>query len=315
MGRAAAAQPMTTRPLPSPGRHGGDGAKLAAALGIPTSEVLDLSLSLNPSAPDIAAMVARHATSVRHYPDDTAARGTLAAAMSVDPERLVLTNGGAEAIALVAAQMPVGDVATPDFSLYEKHLATVRTGAPRWRSNPNNPTGRLAASGEIAEVWDEAFYPLATGTWTRGDARAVVVGSLTKVFACPGMRLGYVLAPTGALARAVAARQPEWSVNSLACAVVPELVESADLSLWARTIATRRGQLEAVLCDHGLEPDRSDANYLLVRHAVGVRNHLARGRVLVRDTSSFGLRNGVRIAVPDEAGLERFTLALEGWKP
>ena len=304
---------MTARPLPAPGRHGGDGAKLAAALGIPASHVLDLSLSLNPSAPDVVAMVARHATSVRHYPDDTAARDALATAMAVDPERLVLTNGGAEAIALVAAHMPVGDVAVPDFSLYEKHLTSVRSGAPRWRSNPNNPTGRLAAADDVAEVWDEAFYPLATGAWTRGDAGAIVVGSLTKIFACPGLRVGYVLAPTGGHARAFAARQPEWSVNSLACAIVPELVESADVPLWARTIAKRRGQLDVVLRDQGLEPDHSDANYVLVRHAPGVRNHLAGRRVLVRDTTSFGIPEGVRIAVPDDAGLDRLALALDGW--
>ena len=93
-----------------------------------------------------AAMVARHATSVRRYPDSSVARDALAAAMAVDPARVVLTNGGAEAIALVAAHLPVGNVESPDFSLYEKHLAQVQPGAPLWRSNPNNPTGRLAGA-------------------------------------------------------------------------------------------------------------------------------------------------------------------------
>src|SRR5205085_500529 len=69
-------------------------------------------------------------------------------------------------------------------------------GPGRWRSNPNHPLGTLAAVTDRAAVWDEAFWPLATGTWTRGDAdrSAIVVGSLTKVFACPGLRVGYVLA-------------------------------------------------------------------------------------------------------------------------
>jgi len=59
-----------------------------------------------------------------------------------------------------------------------------------------NPTGLLAGQSETAAVWDEAFYALATGSWTRGDvaAGATVVGSLTKLFACPGLRVGYVLA-------------------------------------------------------------------------------------------------------------------------
>ena len=302
-----------TRPLPPPGAHGGDGPRMAAALGIPESDVLDLSVSLNPRAPDVAAMVARHATSVRSYPDSALARAALAAAMTVDPARLVLTNGGAEAIALVAAHIPAGSVEAPDFSLYEKHLSTVQLGAPRWRSNPNNPTGRLANARESAAVWDEAFYPLATGCWTRGDDGVIVVGSLTKVYACPGLRIGYILAPTSDLACAIATRQPEWSVNSIACAVLPELLAATDLRGWARSIATQRAQLEEVLRVHRLEPDPSDANYLLVRHAPGVRTHVARHGIVVRDTGSFGITDGVRIAVPDDAGLERLDLALQGW--
>ena len=302
-----------TRPLPPPGPHGGDGPLLAAALGIPESDILDLSVSLNPNAPDVAAMVARHATSVRRYPDSSVARDALAAAMAVDPARVVLTNGGAEAIALVAAHLPVGNVESPDFSLYEKHLAHVQRGAPLWRSNPNNPTGGLAGSDECAGVWDEAFYPLATGCWTRGDGDVIVVGSLTKVYACPGLRIGYVLAPTADIARAIATRQPEWSVNSIACALLPELLAATDLRGWARSIAMQRALMANVLRDHRLEPDPSDANYMLVRRAPGLRTHVARHGIVVRDTGSFGITDGVRIAVPDDAGLERLDLALQGW--
>jgi histidinol-phosphate/aromatic aminotransferase/cobyric acid decarboxylase-like protein len=209
--------------------------------------------------------------------------------------------------------MPVGNVESPDFSLYEKHLAHVQPGAPLWRSNPNNPTGQLAGNNDSAGVWDEAFYPLATGCWTRGDGDAIVVGSLTKVYACPGLRIGYVLAPTGDTACAIAARQPEWSVNSIACAVLPELLAATDLRGWVRSIAMQRVQLENLLRGHRLEPDPSDANFVLVRHAPGVRTHVARHGIVVRDTGSFGIADGVRIAVPDDAGLERLDLALQGW--
>jgi hypothetical protein len=34
--------------------------------------------------------------------------------------------------------------------------------------------------------------------------------------------------------------------------------------------------------------------------------------VLVRDTASFGIPGGVRIAIPDERGLERLACALRG---
>jgi histidinol-phosphate/aromatic aminotransferase/cobyric acid decarboxylase-like protein len=304
---------MTTPFLP-PGPHGGDGARLAARLGIDATAVLDLSVSQNPVAPDITPRIAAHAASVRAYPDDGAARGALATAMGVAPGRLVLTNGGAEAIALVAAARPRGWVDEPDFSLYARHLAVVERGAPRWRSNPHNPTGSLAGATDTAAVWDEAFYALATGTWTRGDANrgAIVVGSLTKLFACPGLRIGYVVAPDDRVAQELTCRQPQWSVNALACAVLPGLLHDAPLAEWASAIRELRAELVALLVAHGLEPCPSEAPYVLVPRARGVRDHLARRAVLVRDTTSFGRPDGVRIAVPDHAGLERLARALEG---
>ena len=306
---------MTTAGVPAPGPHGGDGPRLAAALGVDPDAVLDLSASLNPCAPDVAALVAAHAGAVRRYPDVEPPTEALAATLGVEPSNLVLTNGGAEAIALVAAAHPVGWVDEPDFSLYARHLAAHDRRGLRWRSNPHNPTGRLADPSESADVWDEAFYPLATGSWTRGDRDAIVVGSLTKVFACPGLRVGYVRCPDRELATDLRRRQPRWAVNGLACAALPELLAAADLGGWAAGVAALRCELVRRLRTAGLDPDPSDAAYVLVRHAPGLRSHLARRGVLVRDTTSFGVPGGVRIAVPDSGGLERLDRALEGWQP
>ena len=296
--------------VPAPGPHGGDGPAVAAALGIDPASVLDLSVSLNPFAPDVRALALGHVDAIRRYPDPDGATRALAGALGVDANRVVLTNGGSEAIALVAAELGPGWVDEPDFSLYRRHLPAVQAGAPEWRSNPRNPTGALASPDATAAVWDEAFYPLATGTWTRGDAGAVVVGSLTKVFACPGLRLGYVLAPDARLADHLRARQPRWAVNGIAAAVVPELLERADLSAWASGIAGLRADLVAVLRGHGLRPRPSDAPFVLVERATGLRDRLAPLGIVVRDCASFGLPGCVRVAVPDAHGIERLDAAL-----
>ena len=296
------------------GAHGGDGARLAAWLGVAPQNVLDLSASLNPVAPDPAPAVARQLGAIGRYPDAAPATVALATAMAVDPDWLLLTNGGAEAIALVAAELGPGQVDEPDFSLYRRYLPGVIAGGPRWRSNPHNPSGRLAAAGEQAAVWDEAFWPLATGTWTRGDADAgaVVLGSLTKLFACPGLRLGYILCADGDRIRNLRRRQPEWAVNALALGALPELLSGADLPSWTAQVGELRQRLAALLAGHGLDVETTDANWVLVHRADDLRDRLARFGVLVRDCASFGMAGTVRVAVPAEPGLQRLEEALSG---
>lgn len=296
-----------TSVAPPPGQHGGDGARLAAVLGIDPAAVLDLSASLNPLAPDPAPIVARHLDALGRYPDPARATAALAEAMHVDPDSLLLTNGGAEAIALVAAECG-GRVEGPEFALYRRHLD--RPGG-RWRSNPHNPSGLLAGAGDTAAVWDEAFWPLATGTWTRGDASrgAVVLGSLTKLLACPGLRIGYVLSADAGLIARLGRRQPQWSLNGLAAAALPDLLATTDLPGWAKALVDLRADLARILRLHGFEPRPSDANWLL-SEGPDLRDRLAARAICVRDCTSFGMPGVVRIAVPGEQGLSRLAEAL-----
>ena len=295
--------------VPGPRAHGGDGHRVAVALGLDPAGVLDLSASLNPVAPDPSPMLARHLDAIGRYPDTTEATAALAAAIAVAPERLLLTNGGAEAIALVAGRLGRGWADEDDFALYRKHLAVLDPRGPRLRSDPHNPTGVLASADERAEVWDEAFYPLATGRWTAGRD-AIAIGSLTKLFACPGLRLGYVVADPDVIDD-LRARQPQWSVNGLAAAALPGLLDSADPSGWARQIAKLRGELVSVLDAAGLDPQPSRANYVLCTRAAGLRDRLAPRGIVVRDCASFGRPGHARIAVPDADGLARLADALE----
>ena len=291
---------MTAMPLP--GAHGGDGARVARMLGIPVERILDLSQSLNPLANDPGPVLTRHLDAIGRYPDPDIATRALATSMGIEPDRLLLTNGGAEAINLVASLIG-GSVHEPEFSLHP------RGDGPLWRSNPQNPLGLLAATHERAAVWDEAFYPLATGHWTRGDEHSVVVGSLTKLLACPGLRIGYVLADPAFIA-ACRERQPMWSLNGLACEALPDLLDSLDLVATSQGVGELREQLRNVLLRHGLTSRPSDANWLLV-DAPGLREALLGEAIVVRDCSNFGLEGVVRIAVPDREGIDRLDHALD----
>ena len=312
--------------IPAAGQHGGDGARLAAALGVAPSEILDLSASLNPLAPDIAPIVNRHLESIGRYPDPEPARTALAEAIGVPSNELLLTNGGSEAIALCCDEL-VGRYGSAslrqhDFSLYARHLSIVSDHGPRVCSNPGNPTGQLLdvtsgldEDGTPVGIWDEAFWPLATGTWTSGAHcnGQIVVGSLTKLFACPGLRLGYVLADPDTIA-VLEKRQPQWSVGTLAADVVPDLLKRADLPGWASGITQRRNILATVLHSYGYNTIPG-VNWLLATRAgqtgSDIRSALAKHLVLVRDCTSFGLPQYVRIAIPSDNSFTKLERSLE----
>jgi histidinol-phosphate/aromatic aminotransferase/cobyric acid decarboxylase-like protein len=286
--------------MPRAGTHGGDAEQIARALGLDLTSMLDLSQSLNPAAPDPLPVIAAHLGAIARYPDPAVAQRALADTMKVDPDHLLLTNGGAEAIALVAALVG-GSVEEPEFSLHPRGVG------PRWRSNPHSPSGLLAQPDEEAAVWDEAFYALATGEWTRGDD-AIVVGSLTKVLACPGLRVGYILAEPSFIDRC-RLLQPAWSLNGLAAAALPDLLAALDLADSVRRVRVLREDLRAMLEGHGIAARPSDANWLLVDYP-GLRETLAPMGIVVRDCASFGLEGVTRIAVPSESGLARLSDAL-----
>ena len=103
------------RRVPPAGAHGGDVERVAAALGCEPSEILDLSASFNPDAPDLAALAKSELDSLARYPDPTVATEAMAAALGTTPEAVLLSNGGAEAIALVAADLGRAAVGGPEF--------------------------------------------------------------------------------------------------------------------------------------------------------------------------------------------------------
>ena len=170
-------------------------------------------------------------------------------------------------------------------------------------------------------MWDEAFRPLATGAWTHPDRApdAVVVGSLTKLLACPGLRLGYLLAPSTDLGErlvaAVRAAQPEWSVGGLACAALPDLLAPVDLPRWRAAVAALRDALVTDLSERGLAVEAHDAPWVLVTDPGDLRARLAGRGVIVRDCSSFGRPGTLRIAVPDDAGRARLLDTLDHLPP
>ncbi|WP_298271533.1 threonine-phosphate decarboxylase CobD [Geobacter sp.] len=187
--------------------------------------------------------------------------------------------------------------------------------------NPGNPTGRLIPRAGVAEVLDichrrgtflvldEAFIDFCeeeSAVALAAEREGVVVlRSMTKFFAIPGVRLGSAVGHPRTIARLAPLREP-WSVNTLA--QVAGIASLADPSYPRRTrdlVAAERERLAAGLTRlPGLSPFPSTANYILVEITAGpdapaLCRRLREERILVRDCSTFRGLDGrfFRVAV------------------
>ncbi|MFN8533014.1 MAG: histidinol-phosphate transaminase [Dehalococcoidia bacterium] len=181
--------------------------------------------------------------------------------------------------------------------------------------NPNNPTGSLIAAAELAALADrapdtllaidEAYLPFTDAPDLLAlldRPNLLLIRSLTKAYAIPGVRIGYALGQTTGVLRRIA---PPWSVG--APAIAAGLAALADPGWPERGRCLAREGLDRVaseLARRGLSPVPSAANFLIVAvpNAAAVRRTLFERGVLVRDCASFGLPGYLRIAAgPPEA--------------
>lgn len=179
--------------------------------------------------------------------------------------------------------------------------------------NPNNPTGNLIAPDEVKQLAercsdhetflfvDEAFIELADPA--QSIAHAVfdsdfvfVIRSLTKVFAVPGIRLGFGIA-SGKLAELLNRARLVWNVSVPAEMIGTHLMEVCmEGDYLERSIALikeERGYLMKELIYRGLNPLESDVNFILVDISnTGMDSHemaekLIDHGILIRDCASF----------------------------
>lgn len=191
--------------------------------------------------------------------------------------------------------------------------------------NPNNPTGGLvprrelealleaAAAYRAMVIIDEAFMDFVADPQSHTllslagrHPRLILLYSLTKILAIPGLRLG-VLAARPDVVRALDRARDPWSVNALAqVAGVAGLQDREYIEATRDMVAREREFLFRELSSlPGLRPFPGAANFLLVditntRFAAGelVRQLGLRG-ILVRNCANFpGLSEGyIRVAV------------------
>ena len=322
----------------------------AAAAGIELVD-LSASLNPYGPHPAVAAAAANATIGRYPEPDAAGLRRAWADRFGLEPGQLLAGNGTSELIYLLCRAF-AGDggclIFGPTFGEYAAAaraagMSAVEAPYPArggdagrlfaelrpsiaFLCNPNNPTGELCSREQVEQlrraaqaaggrlVVDEAYMPFA---WPE-DERVqpapglLVLRSLTKVHAVPGLRLGFLLGTPGDIER-VSAQQPPWSVSAPAAAAGMAALEQEEFCRESiRRVAATRAWLLDTLERSGFAVRPSLANFLLVRAGDGAafRAQLLMRGFVIRDCASFGLPEWVRVAIPHERHAERLVHAM-----
>ena len=243
---------------------------------------------------------------------------------SLTPRQVCVTNGATEAIYLIAQvfQGRISAVLGPTFSEYADacrvHRHKVKPfysldALPEdaelvWICNPNNPTGEVRNKEDLKALVDshpdklfifDQSYEYFTLKSLLGIKEAasfpnvILLHSMTKQYAIPGLRVGYFTASEG-LTDDVRCRRMPWSVNSLAIEAAKYLLEEGDgISADIPQLLAERERLTNLLLATGmLEIWPTDTHYMLIKLRMGkaaaLKDFLAVNHgILIRDASNF----------------------------
>lgn len=182
---------------------------------------------------------------------------------------------------------------------------------------PNNPTGQLTepillarisqhcAENGILLVCDECFLDFAEHAAEYSLRRcmmenAVILKAFTKLYAMPGLRLGYAVCGSAMIAERLRHSGQFWSVSAPAQAAgIAALDETEFARKTVERITKERRFLAENLAQMGLRVYPSAVNFLLFRGNAGLDDRLLREGILIRNCADYsGLGQGYyRIAV------------------
>ena len=166
-----------------------------------------------------------------------------------------------------------------DFQIDWPRLAQdLQPGEILFLGRPNNPTGSGFATAPLRKLaaacprnWlviDESFIEFTDEESLAADlpANCIVLRSLTKFYAMPGLRLGAVIAPAEVAAR-LRRLLPPWSVNTVAQQAGLAALADSEFAVRSReAVRLLRQELAAGLQKiPGLRVLASEANFLLCR--------------------------------------------------
>ena len=282
---------------------------------------------------------------IDHYPEPDAhsLEVLIAAKHCINTSEVLVTSGATDAIYLIAQTLRderTFAVKRPTFSEYAdacrvygyeeivgeaSKLCAVGEASKLhtlsnvyWLCNPNNPTGEVISTDTVQELslrhhWlvidqsyeDYTYEPMLSAQTAIDMQNVIAVHSMTKRFAIPGLRLGYIVAPSAVIARLRANYRP-WAVNALAIEAGIYLLQSLEASPTTaqsleaspttqsleRLLEETRSLRNCLREIPGIHVYPTSTNFMLcsIRHSTAAELKeylLARHGFLIRDASNF----------------------------
>lgn len=214
--------------------------------------IADFSVTTNAFGPPSSAVQAAHDAllTIDHYPpaDNGAATAALASFCKWPSSQLLIGNGASEFIDLIMKALPPGPFKPgPYIAAYKEYNRAAKAADRQILSpdssspaalqviiHPNSPTGHCMSIESLKEtiiknestffVIDESFMPFHGPNWRDHSAlqlidhfpdRLIVLASWTKLWSCPGIRIGS-LAAAPDWVKTIKKLQTPWSCNTLA---------------------------------------------------------------------------------------------------
>lgn len=170
--------------------------------------------------------------------------------------------------------------------------------------NPNNPTGALMDTKLLEEtasrcnrlgitlVVDECFLAFTDGVSAKPLMKryknVVVLNAFTKLYAMPGVRLGYLISSDPALLEKTAAAAQSWSVSSVAQAAGLAALSVEGWSERTRDVVkTEARYLADALARPGLCVFEGSANFLLIKSERPLYAPLLKKGILIRPCANY----------------------------
>ena len=268
-----------------------------------------------------------HFEVVSHYPESepSSLEKLLAEHLGVPENTVMITSGANEAIYLIAQLYRnwASVIPQPTFSAYEyacktfdhlisydrkDELEVIPEDRIYWICNPNNPTGNVLLKPLVNRiirqnprylyVVDQSFAdytlrPMLKPSEMTDCYNMMLIGSLSKKYCIPGLRLGYIFSSPIIIDRLRQIRQP-WTVNAMAIEAGKYLLTNnpqiiPDLQDYLSEAQRLRQELTTI---EGIRVLETDTHFMLVlidfAEALELKQWLINNYgILIRDASDF----------------------------